>query len=775
MNPAHQRLRRGPLVLSNIIGRFCHGFLAIFLAWALLAAPAAPQQPFHRSPAPRPNAIPRNEMEAESVSQIKEGPWYRLRGHARLETSEFLLRADEIDYNEDTDDAEARGNVYLKHFAEGEELWADRIEYNISEQTGKFYNVHGSAPMPIGARPGVLASSNPFYFQGRWAERLEDRYILYDGFITNCKMPRPWWVLRGPKFDVIPGDRALAYRSLFWLRRVPLFYTPLFYKSLERLPRRSGILTPNIGNSSRRGKMVGGGYYWAINRSYDAAYRAQYFTQRGVAHNIDVRGKPREGTEFNGLLYGVNDRGLKLDSGERRKEGGFLASVTASSDLGHGFYARSEVNYLSSLKFRQAFTESFNEAIFSEVHSLGFVAKHWSSYGLNLVFQRNENFQSIQPDDTIVVRKLPQIEFSSRDRQVWHRGLPVWVSLESSAGLLRRKQPLFQTRQFLERLDFQPRVTTALRWKDIQLIPSFSIRGTHYGESQESGRILGQNLNRFTREFTLALEPPSLARIFKGPSWLGEQVKHVIEPRASFRHVAGVADFDRIIRFDETELVSNTTEAEISLTNRIYAKRKGQVNEVLSWELWQRRYFDPDFGGAVVEGRRNVVLSSIELTPYAFLDRPRRYSPVVSVLRVSPKPGFGIEWRSDYDPLREKVVNSGLTADARFSKYFVSVGHNSVRSVPLLTPHANQFRGLFGIGNENRRGWNAAFSAIYDFRVGVMQFATTQVTYNTDCCGWSVQYRRFSLGTRNENQFRLAFVIANIGSFGTLKKQERLF
>ncbi len=185
--------------------------MAIFLAWALLAAPAAPQQPFHRSPAPRPNAIPRNEMEAESVTQIKEGPWYRLRGHARLETSEFLLRADEIDYNEDTDDAEARGNVYLKHFAEGEELWADRIEYNISEQTGKFYNVHGSAPMPIGARPGVLASSNPFYFQGRWAERLEDRYILYDGFITNCKMPRPWWVLRGPKFDVIPGDaRASA-------------------------------------------------------------------------------------------------------------------------------------------------------------------------------------------------------------------------------------------------------------------------------------------------------------------------------------------------------------------------------------------------------------------------------------------------------------------------------------------------------------------------------------------------------------------------------------
>jgi LPS-assembly protein len=692
--------------------------------------------------------------------------------------------------------------VYLKRIAEGEELWADRVEYNVDEESGKFYNVRGSAPVHIEARRGVLASSNPFYFEGRWAERLENRYVLHDGFITNCQMPRPWWVFRGPKFDIIPGDRALAYRSLFRLRRIPLFYTPFFYKSLKRLPRRSGLLTPNIGNSSRRGKMVGAGYYWAINRSYDAAYRGQYFTQRGFAHNVEVRGKPRAGTEFSGLLYGVNDRGVELkdpalrarmeailadpnQSEENkqaarrvlapRKEGGVLISFSGRSELGQGFYARTAVNYLSSLKFRQAFTESFNEAIIAEVHSIGFVAKDWSTYGLDLVIQRNENFQSVQPNDTIVIRKFPQVEFSSRDRQVWSRGIPVWVSLESSAGLVRRTQPLFQTRQFVQRLDLEPRVMTALRWKDFSLLPSFSIRETHYGESQKNGQIVGQNLTRSAGEFSLVLEPPSLARIYAGPSWLGEQVKHVIEPRVSFRHARGVADFDRIIRFDETELVSNTTEAEISLTNRLYAKRGGQVEEVLGWELWQRRYFDPDFGGAVVEGRRNVVLSSIELTPYAFLDRPRRYSPVVSVLRLSPKPGFGVEWRSDYDPLRSKLVNSGLTADARFSKYFISVGQNSVRSVPQLTPPANQFRALVGIGNENRRGWNAAFSAVYDFRLGVMQFATTQITYNTDCCGWSVQYQRLSFGTRNENQFRVAFAIANIGSFGTLKKQERLF
>jgi LPS-assembly protein len=84
-------------------------------------------------------------------------------------------------------------------------------------------------------------------------------------------------------------------------------------------------------------------------------------------------------------------------------------------------------------------------------------------------------------------------------------------------------------------------------------------------------------------------------------------------------------------------------------------------------------------------------------------------------------------------------------------------------------------RGLIGIGDPNRRGWNAGFTAIYDFRAAQMQYSTTQITYNTDCCGFSVQYRRSSYGPINENQFRLAFAVANIGSFGTLKQQERLF
>ncbi len=705
------------------------------------------------------------------------------------------IEAAEIEWNEETGDVTAHGSVHFRQLESGEELWAEKVQYNLKEETGRFDEVQGVAPVRIEGRPGLLTTPNPFRFRARWAERQKDKYILHHGFFTNCTVPSPWWSLTGPKFDIIPGERALAYKSVFRMKGVPLLYAPFFYKSLKDRPRKSGLLTPNLGNSSRRGRMIGGGYYWAINRSYDAAYRGQYFTERGVAHTVDVRGKPRAGSEFNTYIYGVNDRGLLLSGGERRKEGGLILAFEGESDLGNGYHARAEVNYLSSLRFRQAFTESFNEAIFSEVHSTGFLEKHWSTHGVNVVLQRAENIQSVGefdpatgrflPDQTITIRKIPQVEFVSRDRQVWRKGLPLWVSLDSSAGLIRRNQPLYQTRQFMDRVDFRPRVMTAFQWKGFRLLPSFSFQGTHYGQQLRDRRVIGEDLNRLGREVAFELVPPSLERTFNGPRWLGEKVKHVIEPRVSFRRAIGFDDFKQLIRFDETELFSNTTEAEISLTNRIFAKRGGEVREVMSWQLWQRRYFDPDFGGAVVDGKRNIVASAVQLTPFAFLDGPRNYSPVVSVLRLNPRPGFGMEWRSDYDPLRSKLVNGGLTADVRLSQYFFSFGHNHVRSVPIvrdasgqfrgLSPSANQLRGLFGVGNENRRGWNAAFSAIYDYRQGVMQFATTQVTYNTDCCGFSVQYRRFSFGARNENQFRVSLSIANIGSFGTLKKQERLF
>lgn len=758
---------------------------------------------------PRANVPAPGEWRITAEKQESEGKVYHLHGNAEVEGNTMLFRADDMDYNEETGDLHASGNVYFHSFQKNEQVWADRVEYNTDSEAGKFYKVHGQTYPHIDARPGILTTNNPFYFEGEWAERREEKYIVHNGFMTNCKIPRPWWTLNGPKFDIIPGERAIAYRAVFHIRGLPLFFAPFFYKSLEKEPRKSGFLIPNVGNSSQRGEMVGLGYFWAINRSFDLTYRTQYFTTRGITNHFDFRGKPRPGTDYDAIIYGVEDRGIE-QGGVLQKYGGVSVSIAGKSDLGDGWTARGAVNYITSFRFRQNWSESFNEAIGSEVQSVGFLNKNWSNYTLNIIGARLENFQSseiqtINPitlatsyeTNAVTIRKLPEVDLDGREKQIWEK-VPLWFSFDSSAGLLYREEPLFtstgtlverfQTSQGMNRLDFAPHVMTTLHWGAFSLVPRFGFEETFYGEGQAldpaaslalgspAYQVVSTSLLRSSRDFSLDVIFPPLERVFNKKTIFGDKLKHVIEPRATYQYVTGVGDdFTRFLRFDETDLVTNTNEVELSLANRIFAKRGDSVLEIFSWEVWQKRFFDPTFGGALVDGQRNVILSSAELTPYAFLAGPLSSSPVVSVMRISPINGFSIDWRADYSHTLNRFVDSTLSVDWRWKKYFVSVGDNLVHTDPVLTAPANQFRFHAGFGDANHRGWSAGIDGVYDYHQRQLEYTTTQVTYNTDCCGLSVQYRRFAFGTRNENQFRVAFAVSNIGTFGTLRKQDRIF
>jgi len=746
--------------------------------------PAPPQQP-QPSPninqkikIPHENAPPVGEYAVDSDHQTVDGPWRHLRGNVRVETSDMLLKADSVDWNTDTGDVDARGHVHYVNYNRGETMDCVRAEYNLDQETGTFYDVSGTAQSQIQARPGLLTTQNPFYFRAKWAERIEDRYVLHDGFLTDCLMPNPWWILRAPEFDLTPGDNAVAHHAWFYLKRLPLFYTPWFYKSLKKEPRKSGFLIPDVGNSSNHGQMVGFGYYWAISRSFDMTYRGIYYTGAGLANHAEFRGKLSDTTGFDLTLFGIKDTQDTVPSSS-----GVRVNLIAKSDLGDGWEARGQLDYLSSFNFLQQFTQSFNEAVFSETNSVGFVTKHWSDFDVNFVAQRDVIFQSVTPGDTVEIRKLPSAEFNEREHQIDVNGWPFWVSFESSAGLMDRTEPLYQTRNFVDRLDFAPHVTTAFRWHDIQLIPTVGIRETEYGESlaqvADNGQtfpvLSGANVLRNERDVTVDLVLPALERIFEHPpKWMGDKIKHVIEPRITYKYVGGIDNFNQIIRFDSTDILADTNQVELSLTNRLLAKDKnGTVSDLLSWQLRWDKYFDPTFGGAVLPGQRNVIAPEIDLTGFAFLDGPRQYSPVSSVFRVQSRVNF--EWQMDYDPLTKRIANSSVSVDGRIQKWFWGFGETQINEPTVLEPISNQLHTRVGYGNPNSRGWNSGFDIYYNETQGMLQFWDAQVTYNSDCCGFSVQYRRFNFGARDESQIQGAFAISNIGTVGTLKRQQSIF
>jgi LPS-assembly protein len=245
----------------------------------------------------------------------------------------------------------------------------------------------------------------------------------------------------------------------------------------------------------------------------------------------------------------------------------------------------------------------------------------------------------------------------------------------------------------------------------------------------------------------------------------------VIEPDITYQLVNGVNNFARFIRFDEDETLTDTNEIEYGITQRLY-RRKGDADaeELLSWRVVQKYFFDPTFGGALVPGQRNVFQTLDALTAFAFADEPRNFSPIVSDLRIMPGKHWDVQFRVDYDPKRGNATAIGTLLKLRpYKESSLTLAHFSTTNLPT-PPSENP------PGDLTRRGWNATVGASYDLTQKVFQNQVVQVGYNGSCCGLGFEYRHlFFANIRNENQYRIVFLIANIGSVGNLRRQEKIF
>jgi LPS-assembly protein len=300
-------------------------------------------------------------------------------------------------------------------------------------------------------------------------------------------------------------------------------------------------------------------------------------------------------------------------------------------------------------------------------------------------------------------------------------------------------------------------------------------RATHYGAQMLQGAISNANLTRTTGEFTTQIQTPAVERTW-GAGGSGTRWKHTIEPDITYSYVTGVTDFSRFIRFDQSDTLTDTNEVEYGITQRLFRKTaSGSGEQLISWRVAQKYYLDPTFGGAIVPGRRNVFAALSSFTPFAFADGPRRWSPIVTDLRITPGGRYDFKLLGNFDPVNGNVTALGTLANLYpYRSFFLTLSHFNVRTA--LQPKFDQLGLRAGWGQSNRKGLNFATSMTYDLKLDYLQYQTFQVSYNGSCCGVSFEYRRLALGSvRNENQFRVALLIANFGSFGTLRRQESLF
>ncbi len=754
-----------------------------------------------------------DEAVIRAREQEKKGNIYTLRGDVEIDYGGRTFRADEVTYNRATGEITATGHLVFDGGPHDEHLEATHGEYNVRTETGKFYDVVGTTGARVEGRGVVLTSSAHFAFAGKLVEKVgPDRYIVHQGWVTSCELPNPKWTINAARIVVDVGDKARIYSSSFRLKKVPVLYLPFAQHPVAKLGRQSGFLIPNGGTSSVKGTIIGESLFWAINRSMDATIGAEYYSARGWGQTGSFRARPSDNSYVNFSYFGVLDRGL---GPTHIDQGGQDVHLDAEGLFAHDIRGVASLNYLSSFVFRLAFVQSFTQAVNSEVKSVGFLSKNYDGFSFNAMTARYQNFQSTVPGDLVSILHVPTAEVSSVDRSV--AGSRVFWSFDTAVGGVQRSQPGLQT-GVTGRFDLFPEVSMPLVYHGWTFRPAFGVRETYYTQDQALPGSPEASLNRFAAESSFELRPPALARIFNRPV-RGRILKHTVEPRVIYRNVSGVENFDRILRFDERDILSNTNEVEYAVINRLYAKRvsggceaapaeselqapapisvlpgqkvpppqrpecSGSVREIASWEIEQKYFADPTFGGALVSGARNVFTTTADFTGIAFLFGPRNFSPVRSKLHINPTANTEFQWHLDYDAQAGRINASTLFVNYRFGDWFVGGSHALVQTptevfaVGGIGPDKfNQFRILTGYGHPNKRGISAAANVGFDSNFQFLQYGAFQWSYNWDCCGVSMEFRRFALGSvRNENQFRFAFTLANIGTFGNLRRQERLF
>jgi LPS-assembly protein len=541
-----------------------------------------------------------------------------------------------------------------------------------------------------------------------------------------------------------------------------------------------------------------------------------------------------------GIEQGVPATATAAASEIKLNQGGADILAFGRKDITSNTHIAGNVEYLSSYIYRLAFDENLAQATSSEVQSDLALTNIHRSFVPSVSLDRFQSFAGTASMDgapvisvpEVRILHLPSVRFDAVDQPfpgIPRKLPPVYWGLGSSLGDMDRAEPHFHARD-VGRLDIYPHMEWPIHLGDWQIRPELALRTTQYSGSQIPD-LAGTNfggvpfvqhnpLNRSDLEASLDIRAPALERDFALTRW-NRELRHVIEPEIFYRYVTGINNARNTLQFDMTDIATNTNEAGFSLMQRFYLRPltsapcrtpegakaggadtesadtgagstdpdptatvepcKPQSREWASWQITQKFFIDPTFGGALIPGRRNVFDTTLDLTGVSYLTSPRNIAPIVSRMRFEAIDRLRIEWDLDYDTIAGRLGSNNLFAGYNWGRTTVGLGHALLNAAnesgsSATVIQSQQVQPFLYIGKPSDVGLSVAMSASYDFTHNALQYGGMEAIYNWNCCGLNLGYRRFALGSlRDEGEWLWGFTLAGIGTGGDIHRSNSVF
>lgn len=648
------------------------------------------------------------------------------KGAAEVRRNVSVVKADALHYDQDTDTADAYGNVRLVNngvlFA-GPEAHI-RVEANQGYMPAPKYHFAIRGGSGSAKRVELLDS---------------ERSVFTDGTYTACQCEtHPAWYIRGSTFDFDTGaDEGVAHNGVLFFQGVPIFASPWLSFPLSG-ERRSGLLPPVFSMGSTNGIEFAQPYYFNIAPNRDLTVTPRYLSKRGVQTQATFR--------YLSPTYAGTFTGEYLPNDAIKHRDRYAIYWRHSQNLGSGFGAYINYNKVSDDTYSQDLASSTSQflvgtqIVYQQEAGLTYTNGPWS------VLAREQHWQSLSSASTPYGRE-PQLNVKYTKYNVG--GFDYGVE-----GDFTRFRITADNATEGDRVMFNPYVSYGLIGPGYFAVPKVQMHFASYNLSNIGvGAPAGQPKN-FTESvptvsFDTGLIFERSIRLF------GEDYIQTLEPRIYYVYTpyrnqnaaplfdTAESDFGLAEIFTPNTFVGNDRIADANritagLTTRFINPSTG--DERARFVIAQQYYFRD----------QRVTLDSTTVPSAA------SHSDLIAGAAIKLGAGFASETAFQYNADQNQLVRSsigfGFSPDAR---KVINVAYRYTRANPTLSNQPiNQFlisgewpitRRLYGVGRAN---YDMVGHRLVDGLVGLQ--------YDADCWTLGVGLQRYASGLTSTNQAHTA-------------------
>ena len=508
---------------------------------------------------------------------------------------DIVLMADSGSLNYTTLQVEMDGHVRIET---GDALWVgEHASYNLKTRQLQAEEFRTGRTPIFAAGEGLAGDLNTNVFTGT------------NVFVTTDDYSDPSARIVARRIKIIPGKSVEMWNATLWVRGVPVFYFPYYFRNIGPHANNFNFLP---GYRTSYGAFVLNNYTWYWNDELDGKLHADYRSKRGVGLGPDVDLHLGRWGEATVRYYYTHDREplngtnaltppvLGVPISETRQRFDFTYNATPYTNIN----VKSVVNYQSDPLVEHDFFESAyrdNPQPYSFVE----VNPYWENWSLDGETTPRINTFFDQS------ARLPDVRLTGFRQEIGNT--PFYYDSQSSVGYYRnylaetnngvagQDQLLYSA----SRADTFHQISlpwTFFNW--LNVAPNAGGRLTYY--SRETGA------QAITNETSRTVFNTGVATSFKTSRlWAGatntffqvDGLRHVIEPSANYVYVpTPSATPNQLPQFDSDQpsllllpidfpdynnidSIDSQNVIRFGLRNTLETRRDGQVQNLLDWNL----------------------------------------------------------------------------------------------------------------------------------------------------------------------------------------------